>query len=84
MSYVNSAVGTLVTALLLGAVTGAGEVFTSALAKLSPEDKQVLYAAGVSDVLNNTAFFVLLLLPLAVVLVFFVRRWRGGPAPGSE
>ena len=61
MSYVNSAVGTLVTALLLGAVTGAGEVFTSALAKLSPEDKQVLYAAGESDALNNTAFFVLLL-----------------------
>ncbi len=84
MSYLKAAVSALIAALLLDAVTGAGEVFTGALAKLPPEDKQVLYAAGVGDALNNTAFFVLLLLPLAVVLVFFVRRWRGGPAPGSE
>ncbi len=84
MAYVKAGglIGALFAALLLGAGTGAGKVFTGALGRLRPEDKQVLYAAGVSAAMNDAALFVLLLVPLAVVLVFVVRRSRRRSAPG--
>ena len=83
MGYVKAVIGALLAALLLGAGTGAGEVFTGALGRLRPEDKQVLYAAGVSVAMNNVALFVVLFVPVAAVLVFAVRRWRRRSAPGG-
>ncbi len=82
MAYVKAVVGALVGGLLLGAGTGVVEVLTGALARLHPEDKAVVYAMSISVAMNCAAFFVLVLVPLAVVLVFAIRRWRSRPAPG--
>lgn len=83
MSYVKAVIGAVLAALLLGAGAGAVEVLTGAVARLRPEDKAVVYAVGVSVAMNCAAFFVLVFVPLAVVLVFAVRRWRRRPAPGG-
>jgi membrane protein implicated in regulation of membrane protease activity len=82
MAYVKAVLGALVAALVLGAGTGAVEVLTGAVARLRSEDKAVVYAVGVSVAMNCAAFFVLVFVPLAVVLVFAVRRWRRRPTPG--
>ncbi len=82
MSYVKAGVGAFVAALLLGLGIGIVEVLTGAVARLRPEDKAVVYAMSISVAMNCAAFFVLVLVPLAVVLVFAIRRWRSRPAPG--
>lgn len=82
MAYVKAVVGALVVGLVLGAGSGLVEVLTGALARLRPEDKAIVYGMSISVAMNDTAFFVLVLVPLAVVLVFAVRRWRRRPAPG--
>jgi membrane protein implicated in regulation of membrane protease activity len=83
MAYVKAVIAALLGALLLGAGTGVVEVLTGAVARLRPEDKAVVYAVGISVAMNCAAFFVLVFAPLAVVLVFAVRRWRRHPAPGG-
>ncbi len=83
MAYVKAVIASLLGALLLGAGTGVVEVLTGAVARLRPEDKAVVYAVGISVAMNCAAFFVLMFVPLAVVLVFAVRRWRRHPASGE-
>lgn len=83
MAYVKAVIASLLGALLLGAGTGVVEVLTGAVARLRPEDKAVVYAVGISVAMNCAAFFVLVFVPLAVVLVFAVRRWRRHPASGE-
>ena len=78
MAYVKAVVGAFVAALLLGAVAG---LLTGPMAKL-PEAKAVVYAMGISEALNCAALFALVLVPLAVLLVFAVRRWRRRATPG--
>jgi membrane protein implicated in regulation of membrane protease activity len=81
MPYVKAVIGAFVGALMLGAGTGIIEVLSGALARLRPEDKAVVYATSISVAMNNAAFLVLALVPLAVVLVFATRRWRRRAAP---
>jgi len=80
VSYVKAVFGAVVVGLLLGAGVGTYEVFTGAIERLRPEDKAVVYAMSISVAMNDAAFFVLVFVPLAVVLVFAVRRWRSRPA----
>lgn len=82
MAYVKAVIAALLAGLLLGAGTGLIEVLTGAVARLRPEDKAVVYAVGISVAMNCAAFFILVFIPLAVVLVFAIRRWRRRPAPG--
>lgn len=84
MAYAKAILGAVVAALLLGAATGASEVFRAAVAHLSPADKATIYAASISGAVNCAAFFILVFVPLAVVLVFVIRRWRGRPAPSGQ
>ena len=80
MAYVKVVLAALGAALLLGAVAG---VLTGAVVRL-PEDKAVVCAVGVSEAVNCAAFFALVLVPLAVVAVFAMRKWRRRPARGRE
>lgn len=81
MAYVKAVIAALVAGLLLGAGTGLIEVLSGAVTRLRPEDKAVVYAMSISVAMNCAAFFVLVLVPLSVVLVFVVRSWRRRPAP---
>jgi hypothetical protein len=82
MAYVKAVAGAFVAALVLGAGTGVVAVLTGAVAKLRSDDKAAVYASGISEGLNCAAFFVLVFVPLAVVLVFAVGRWRRRHATG--
>ncbi len=84
MAYVKAVIGAVIAGLLVGAATGMVEVFTGAMAKLRPEDKAVVYGYGLSEAVNCAALFVLVLVPLTVIFVFFVRRWRRRSAPGTS
>lgn len=76
MAFVKAVIGAVVTGLLLGSGIGIFEVLTGAVARLQPEDKAVVYATSISVAVNCAALFILLLVPIAVFLVFFERRWR--------
>jgi predicted benzoate:H+ symporter BenE len=82
MAYLKAVVGAFLAALLLGAATGAGEVFRRAVANIPPEEKATIYAASISEAMNCAAFFILVLVPLAVLLLFLVRWWRVRSARG--
>ncbi len=75
----------LVAALVLGAVTGAAVGVAHAFASLPPGDRATILGASISEAMNCAAFLILVLVPLSVVLVFAVQRWRrpsasrGGP-----
>ncbi len=84
MAYVKAVIGAVVAGLLIGVATGMVEVFSRAVAKLRPEDKAVVYGYGVSEAINCAALFVLVLVPLTVILVFAVRRWRCRSAAGTS
>ncbi len=72
MAYVKAVIGAVVAALLLGAGTGAAVVVKAALARLPPEDRATILAASISEAMNCAAFFFLVLVPLAVLIVFAV------------
>lgn len=76
MAYVKAVLGALSAALLLGAGTGVFGVVT----RLRSDDKAIVYSIGISEAVNCAAFLAVVLVPLAVILVFAVRRWRRRPA----
>lgn len=77
MAYVKAIVAAMAAALLLGVVVGAGDAFRLALGHLRPEDKAIVLASGVAESVNCAAFVLLIAFPLAIILVFVVRRRRG-------
>lgn len=76
MTYVKAIAAALLAALVLGVATGSVVGVLHALETLAPADKATILAASISEAMNNTALFITVLVPLAVVLVFAVRRWR--------
>ncbi len=84
MAYVKAVLGVLGAALLFGAGTGVFEVLTDAVTRLRPEDKAIVYSMGISEAVNCAAFFAVVLIPLALILVFVIRRWRRRPASGTS
>jgi hypothetical protein len=81
MAYVKAVIGAVVAALLLGAAAGGLMSLKQALASISPQDRATILASTIAETMNCAAFFVLVFVPLALVLVF-VRRWRRRRAPG--
>jgi hypothetical protein len=82
MAYAKAIILAVVAAVLTGAGAGAVEAATVAMARLRPEDRAVAFAQAISEATNCAAFFVLVLVPLAVVLVLGVGRWRRRSEPG--
>ncbi len=80
MTYLKATVGAFAAALVLGAASGFADVFRQALASIPPEDKATIYASSISAAINSAAFYLVVLIPFAVVVAFFVRR-RLGRAP---
>lgn len=82
MAYLKAVIGAVVVGLLLGVGVGTYDVLAGAIERLRPEDKAVVFAMSISEAMNCGAFFVLLLVPLTVVVVFAKRRWRRHPRAG--
>jgi hypothetical protein len=82
LAYVKAVLVAFAAALFLGAATGATQLFRAALAHLPPADKATVYAASISEAVNCAAFFIIVFVPPAVLIVWAVRRWRR-PAPGG-
>jgi hypothetical protein len=83
MAYARAVVTAIAAGLLLGAGIGAFDAFTGALARLRPEDRATVLAWAISEAMNCAAFFVLVFVPLAVVVVLLRRRWRGRMPAGD-
>ncbi|WP_059435675.1 hypothetical protein [Anaeromyxobacter sp. PSR-1] len=82
MAYAKAIILAVVAAVVAGAGAGAVEAWTVAMARLGAEDRAVLFAQSISVAVNCAAFFVLVLVPLAAVLVVGVRRRRRRSSPG--
>lgn len=80
MGYFKAVFTAIAAALLLGAGAGAIRMVTEAFARMSPGDKATVLAWSISEAINCTVFFVLVLVPLATVAVILRRRWRRRPA----
>jgi len=76
MAYTKAVISAVIAALVLGVATGAGALFKHALAAIPAEDRATIYAMSISEAMNCAAFFILVLVPLALLLVFVMRRWR--------
>jgi hypothetical protein len=83
MAYLKAVIGAVLAALVLGTATGAVVLLKSGVAFISPADKATIYAASISEAVNCAAFFIVVLVPISVLLLFIVRRWRR-PAAGRE
>lgn len=76
MTYVKAGLLALLASLVLGAVTGAWLVLMMAVERLRPEDKAGVLSQGISEAMNCTALYAILLVPLGLVVAYVVRRRR--------
>jgi hypothetical protein len=77
VAYVKAVVAAIAVALLV-AVAG---TLLQARGAITPEQKQVAYSRGISEGMNNAAFFTLVLVPVALGLAYVQRRRRRGTKP---
>lgn len=76
MGYLKPVILALAAAIALGVLVGAYDVLGAAVRGLSSADKAAVLSQGISEGMNCTALFALVLVPAALGLAYFRRGGR--------